>query len=141
MFTENPNQLIRRRQFSFEMLQAIELLSLPNKGGHTLKEIADICGVNEKTLRRWRAEENFQKEIQKRVLQSVNEMLADVMDATVARAVDGSGKHAELVLKSLGILKDQHNIVATQVAEDYRSNEAIEREIEELKRELAKFDE
>ncbi|MBM7867322.1 hypothetical protein GTO89_16570 [Heliobacterium gestii] len=141
MFAESPNLLIRRREYSYEMLQAIELLSLPNKGGHTLKEIAEICGVNEKTLRRWRAEENFQKEIQRRVLQSVNEMLADVMDATVARAVDGSGKHAELVLKSLGILKDQHNIVATQAEYDPRSNEAIEREIEELKRELAKFDE
>ncbi|MCW2279415.1 phBC6A51 family helix-turn-helix protein [Heliophilum fasciatum] len=139
--TDSPNYLIRRKQFTYEMRQAIELLSQPQRGGYTLGQIADICGVNDKTLRRWRAEENFQREVQRRVLQSVNEKLADVMNTTVQKAVDGSGKHTELVLKSLGILKEQHNIVATQHFDEERSDEAIEREIDELKRELAKFDE
>ncbi|MCW2279483.1 hypothetical protein EDD73_1516 [Heliophilum fasciatum] len=74
------------------------------------------------------------------MLQSVNEKLADVMNTTVQKAVDGSGKHTELLLKSLGILKEQHNIVATQHFDEERSDEAIEREIDELKRQLAELD-
>lgn len=132
---DKPIQVIRRGEFTFEMLKAIEILSLPNKGGFQYKEIAEMCNINEKTLKRWRNEENFQREIQKRVLRNLNEALADVMDSTVKRAVQGSGKHAELIMKALGILKDTH-IVETK-AEEYRpSNEELEAEIEILQREL-----
>ena len=54
-----PNQLINRGEFTFEMLKAIEILSLPNKGGLQYKEIAAVCGVCEKTLKRWRNKDNF----------------------------------------------------------------------------------
>lgn len=133
---------IGRHEFSYEQLTAIELLSSPDKGGHTFQEIAEMCNVSERQLRRWRNQENFQREIQRRVLMSVNEQLADIMNATVKKAVSGSGKHAELVLKSLGLLKEQNIIVPKNPEPEIedRSNEAIERDIEELRRQLAELD-
>lgn len=133
---DKPMVKISKGEFTYEQQMALELLALPNKGGYTFEEIASMCNISEKQLRRWRQQEGFQKEIQRRVLMRVNEQLADVMDTTLKRAVGGSAKHSELILKSLGLLHDRHEVIAKAVPVTEQSNEDIEAEIEELKRQL-----
>lgn len=125
--------------FTYEQEICLELLSKPKRGGLTLEQVAAVAGVNEGTLRRWRLKENFQREIQRRVMLQVSERISDVMDTTVNKAISGSSKHAELVLKSLHIINDQNNnllILPPDKQSIERSNEWILADIQRLRKQL-----
>ncbi|XEC93393.1 phBC6A51 family helix-turn-helix protein [Paenibacillus tarimensis] len=131
-------KLIKHGELTSEQLHAIEYLALPKRGNMSYEEIAAAIGVSSKSLQRWRKEPIFQEAVRRRSLELMGERLPDVLASMVDRAVNGSGKHAELVLKSLGILKDQHVVEARPYdpEDDPRSNANIEREIERLSAEL-----
>lgn len=127
--------------FTYEQEVCLQLMALPKRGGHTLAQIAEQAGVSEKTLRRWRSSETFQRQLQRMILMSVNEDLNDIMSVMVEKAKSGNNKSAELVLKSLGVLQERHIITPEQPDRDFdnSSNECIAEEIEELKRLLGEI--
>ncbi len=73
--------------------------------------------------------------IKERVLADTMEVLPSVMEAVTSKALSGNIKAAELVLRSLQMLNQSNTVTVTPLTAD-RSTDAIEQEIEELKREL-----
>ena len=67
----------------------------------------------------------------------MGESLPDVLATLTRKAIGGNNKSIEIYLKTLGLLKQDIDITARPgMMLDKRSNEAIEYEIEELRREL-----
>ncbi|AQX56041.1 phBC6A51 family helix-turn-helix protein [Priestia flexa] len=133
---------------STNMQIAAELLALPSRGGFSLKEISEKASISERQLRNWRNDSRFQNLVAQKTRQNVKEVIPNVLEAVVQRAIEGSAKHAELVLKYEGLLTDRHEVVATvpeqtrhDVSEFDRINDELERELKELKDLIGKVDE
>jgi transposase-like protein len=130
----------KTQEFTFEQLKAIEYLALPKRGGKMLKEIAEEIGISERQLRRWRRDERFLAEVRRRSMQLMSESLPDVNQILMEQIMKtGSAKHLELFYRTQGLLKDTQHLEVSQVV-DRRSNEAIQEEIEELRRMLNEDD-
>ncbi|TVY00999.1 phBC6A51 family helix-turn-helix protein [Paenibacillus cremeus] len=124
---------------SAEQLYVAEILATPGRASMTLEEIGDAVGVSPRTISRWRAQPEFARYVQARTVAIVGERLPEIMHVVADRAEKGSAKHAELIFKSLGLLKD-HLTVQPQMPDDDRSDASIEAEIERLRKELGELD-
>lgn len=125
---------------SAEQLIVAEYLATPGRGGLTLDQVAAKVGVSARTVQRWRLDPKFNAYVQQRTLAIVGERLPEVVSVVADRAIEGSGKHAEIFLKMSGLLRD-HHVLQPAPPEDDRSDTAIEVSIEELRRELGLEDE
>ncbi|MFC4022704.1 phBC6A51 family helix-turn-helix protein [Oceanobacillus longus] len=129
---------------STNMQIAAELLALPSRGGHTLKEISEKAEISERQLRNWRNDPRFQRLVETKTKNFVRERMPDVLNTVLDAAInDRSGKHAELLMKMQGMFTEKHEVVAIQdqrnrhdVTDFDRMNEEIEREIAELKQQI-----
>jgi len=131
----------RDEPLTLQQLMAIEMLLIREIKKITYAEIAEACGVSERTLQRWRRLPEFQKEYRRRALEVLGDSLPQVLKVLEKKALQGSNKSIELYLKTLGMLKSEMDVTARQAPPvDQRSNEAIEREIKELERELGLTD-
>ena len=120
-----------------QQILAVDLLVLKQGSEMTYTEIAELVGVAVKTLERWRKIPEFQKEVRTRTIELMGESLPDVLATLTRKAIGGNNKCIEIYLKTLGLLKQEIDITARPGAiVDKRSNEAIEFEIDELRREL-----
>ena len=111
---------------------AVEYLSQPKNGGKTLAEIAEMCGVSERQLYRWRIDPVFAKQVRERTLNNVALHLPQVLDTLTERAVSGSSiKAIEVWLRANGLLTPEVQVTPVQPKDD-RSRESLEASIAEL---------
>jgi len=132
------NEMIKRGHFTHEMMVAANLLALPKSERPLLRDIAKEAGVSERTLRYWRKEERFLQLVDEIVRNNVRSQMPEVLETVIKRAIEGSAKHAELLLKYQGLLTDRHEVVATDprqpdLKEYDHAKIEIERELNELK--------
>jgi hypothetical protein len=120
------------------MLTAIEYLLAKRGSNLKYSEIAHAVSISVKTLERWRKLPEFQAELRRRSIEVMGEALPLVLETLTKKAIAGNNKSIELYLKAMGVLREGFDITARAKAEDEdpRSNERIEAEIEELRREL-----
>ena len=131
------SKLTRYGDLTTQQILAVDLLVLKQGSEMTYTEIAELVGVAVKTLERWRKIPEFQKEVRTRTIELMGESLPNVLATLTRKAIGGNNKSIELYLKTLGLLKQEIDITARPGAMmDKRSNEAIEFEIDELRREL-----
>lgn len=120
---------------SAEQIFVGDILAIPGRNGMTLEEIGNEVNVSPRTISRWRQQPEFARYVETRMFQIVGERIPNIFAAVADRAEQGSAKHAELIFKSYGYLKD-HHLVTPQLPEDDRSNESIIADIERLRAEL-----
>ncbi|TGE32861.1 phBC6A51 family helix-turn-helix protein [Desulfosporosinus sp. Sb-LF] len=98
-------------------------------------EIAKTAGISTRQLHRYRLEnEDFQNYVRRRSLVECNLLLPQIMSSLTENAISGNVRAAELVLKSLGMLLQSHEISVSPIID--RSTETINIEIQELKERL-----
>lgn len=115
------------KQFTEKQQEAINLLGIPkderwivdDKTGEkikqlkTLGEISDYLEIHRNTLLLWRQDEDFNKAVKEFAVKYTTKDAAEVFAAIAKKAIDGSGKHAELFMKLHGVSKEEktvHNI-------------------------------
>ena len=87
---------------------AIEWLSIPNKGGKTYEEIADICGVHFNTLGNWRKDKSFDAELKRAIVRNNSTRLPEVVASMADWAIrDGNAAAAKLIMQINGMLTDK----------------------------------
>lgn len=96
------------KRFSAQQQIALELLTLPKKGGMTYAQIAEKCEVDERTLYNWRQDDAFNNELNRRIVRSLSErlpeMIASVPDHVIA---DGNAALFRTALQALGLLTEK----------------------------------
>lgn len=117
--------------------RAAEILATDDNRSWTMAQIAEEVGVNERTIYRWKQEPDFiayKNEVADRTME---DFISDAYK--ILRGIAGTSaseksqlKALELVLKNRGKLTDVSK--AEIDVKDSRSSEAIESEIEQLKR-------
>lgn len=125
-------QKVDMTQFSEKQIQAIGLLSLPNKGGLQFDEIAEQCGISVRQLHRWRKDHEFKAAIVEQSLDNVKEVLPNVLKAHTKQAESGNVKAIELFYKLFGLLVEKQEIEQT-VSHSDKDNESLAKDLAELK--------
>ncbi|MBC9785680.1 TetR family transcriptional regulator [Heliobacterium chlorum] len=129
-------------RLSAQQLRAAEIFATNDIHKMTMAQIAEEVGVTDRSLYRWKQDPDFiayQNDVAERVM---NDFLAETYGILrgIVRTSGSDGnklKAIELVLKNQGRLTDVQKIEAK--VEDTRSNEAIEAEIDNLKKMLAEM--
>jgi hypothetical protein len=110
---------------------------------YRIEDIAIEVGVSERTIYRWKQDQDFleyQNEIAEKVIKDFLTETYNILKGIVrsGRSDHAKLKGVELVLKNRGKLTDVQKVEATIT--DERSNEAIEAEIDALRRDLGLMD-
>ncbi|MBC9784997.1 TetR family transcriptional regulator [Heliobacterium chlorum] len=121
---------------------AAEILASNDVHKMTLAQIAEEAGIGERTLYRWKQDPDFiayQNEVAELAMK---DFLAEAYNSlkSIARGSQSEKnklKAIELVMKNQGRLTEVQKVEAK--IEDNRSNEAIEAEIDNLKKMLAEM--
>ena len=109
---------------------AIHYLSQPKKGGKTMQEIADECGVSRKTIYEWKKDDLFNKELKRQIVRNTLDKLPEVADAMADEAIGGNAAAAKLIFQMHELLSENLHVETT-------TKDSAEADIEHLK-ELAK---
>lgn len=136
--TERPSSKLGAKLTATQR-RAAELFATNDIHRYRIEDIAKEIGVSERTIYRWKMDEDFiayQNEIAEKAME---DFLAETYSVLKGIVRSGRSDHAklkgvELVLKNRGKLTEVQKVEAT--VEDKRSNEAIEAEIEQLRKEL-----
>lgn len=110
---------------------AIAILTLPDRGGLTYKQVAERVGIAESTLHEWRKIDEFNDEIKRQVLRNA---VADLpnMFASVPKHVieDGNAALFRTYIQALGMLTERVEIDAKSSGNNV---DAMKAEIERMK--------
>lgn len=113
---------------------AIEWLALPNKGGKTLKEIAKIVGVSERTIQRWRTDEHFVRAAGKRAIMLSQDRLPEMMAAAPEFFLkDGNAAMFREIMKVYGYVTEKVEIDQRTNSDRPTDMAGIRAEIERLR--------
>lgn len=94
-----------------QQLSAIEWLARPQRGGKTLREIADDVGVSERTIQRWRTDEDFVKAVARRVMLASQDRLPEIMAAAPDFFLkDGNAALFRALMQTYGLMTDKVEI-------------------------------
>ncbi|RED51131.1 phBC6A51 family helix-turn-helix protein [Cohnella lupini] len=118
-----------------EALLVAEILATPGRGGMTLDDIAVHVGTSTRTINRMRRDPAVMEYIRRRSLENVTEAMPDIVQTLNEKARSGSSIKAIEVWARIAGLYQPEMIVKAAPFED-RSTEALERSIEELRRQL-----
>lgn len=100
-----------KRKLNEKQLAAVELLAKPKRGGLTYLQVADEVGVNESTLHRWRAEEYFNNEVNRRVVRSLSDRFPEVAASIADHIIlDGNAAMLRTMMQAMGLLTEKHEI-------------------------------
>lgn len=101
-------------------------IGLPN----SIEALALELGFNKSSLYRWKDNETFKKEWDRRIMLAVGnpERVGMLIDRMFDLAMGGSSKHAEMLLKMMGKLQQGQPAVSVEV----KHNDAREMSDEEL---------
>ena len=130
---------MRNNKLNLAQKRAAEILAGNDYHNMTLEQIAEHVGVCERTVYRWKQDKDFVAYQNELADQLMEDFLAEAYNTLKGMVRKGRSDHSrikalELVLKNRGKLTDVHHIEAK--VEDTRSNEAIEDEIAQLRKEL-----
>lgn len=90
---------------------AIHYLALPKRGGLTMQELADKCGVSRQTLYRWQDDPVFAAELKKRMIRNSRAMLPDMIhEAAKGVTEDRNAAMFKLFLQMNDMLTDAVNV-------------------------------
>lgn len=128
-----------KNSLSAQQRRCAEILAFNDEYRMSHEQIAEELGVNVRTIYRWKKEREF--------IEYQNELAEKAMDSFLAKAyeiireISLKGKSDSAKLKALELLlKNRGKLTDVQKAEvdikDQRSQDAIEDEIERLRREL-----
>lgn len=96
------------KSLSADQYVAIEWLSLPNKGGKSYEEIAQICGVHVNTIGNWRKDAAFDRELKRAIVRNNSERLPELVASLTEIAIrDGNAAMAKLALQVNDMLTDK----------------------------------
>jgi transposase-like protein len=115
-----------------EHVKAIEWLSLPQRGGKTIAEIAEICGVSEQSIYNWRKDSLFDRELKRAMVRRSQDQLPELIQSLSEIAIrDGNAAMAKLALQINGMLTDKVEI-ETKGNTGEIDYEALDEELEAL---------
>lgn len=98
----------RKPRFNEKQLAAIAILSLPDRGGLTYKQVAERVGVSEQALHNWRKRDDFNEEIKKQVLRNAVDDLPNIFKSIPKHIIeDGNAAMFRTFLQSLGMLTEK----------------------------------
>jgi AcrR family transcriptional regulator len=131
--------MARNHKLNLAQRRAAEILAGNDYHNMTLAQIDEHVGVSERTLYRWKQDKDFIRYQNELADQLMEDFLAEAYNTLKGMVRKGRSDHSrikalELVLKNRGKLTDVHHTEAK--VEDTRSNEAIEEEIAQLRKEL-----
>lgn len=128
-----------KRNLNEKQLAAIAILSMPNRGGLTYKQVAERVGVSEQTIHNWRKLDDFNNEIKTQVLRNAVEHLPDMYASIPKHVIDeGNAALFRTYIQSLGMLTEK---VEVNSSSDSGANvDAIKAEIERIKARQTKAD-
>lgn len=138
---EQPTSRLGKK-LSIQQRKAVELFAVNDLKCNTVEQIAEEVGVSPRTVYRWKRDPIFiayQNEVADLAMEDFLSETYGVLKRLVrsGRSDHAKLKAVELVLKNRGKLTDkveQHTTI-----EDNTSNEAIEKEIQELKKLLGEI--
>ena len=119
-------------QFSEKQLLAIDLLSVPDKGGMKFDEIAEKCGISVRQLHRWRKNPEFKQAIVQVTMENAKAILPDVVKAHEKQATRGNVKAIELFYKVMGLLIERQE-VEQNVTHKGQTNDDLNKQLDDLK--------
>lgn len=131
------------KELTTEQMLAAELYMTRKSNGLSVEDVAVQIGVSRRTIYRWLEMPEFKRYCREKAVQVAEESLGRVLDALTLKALEAkNAKFVELYLKVCGVLNGEMVRVDVNAAtdDDARSNQAIESEIEELKRQLGLTD-
>jgi transcriptional regulator with XRE-family HTH domain len=121
-------------------IEACHMWLTRKAAGLTAEDVAKACGIDRRTLYRWRNLPAWRKFESEQAVLNAKSYLNDVLEVVVEKAIAGSAKHAEMYLKVCGLLgNDAIKNAPTQPETDPRSNEAMEAELAQLHKMLAEI--
>lgn len=130
------------RELTPAQMEACHMWLTRKAAGLKAEDVANAAGVDRRTLYRWRNLPAWRKYESEQAVLNAKSYLGDVLEVVVEKAISGSAKHAEMYLKVCGLLgNDAVKNGQTEPQEDPRSNEVMERELEELHRMLREIEE
>jgi predicted transcriptional regulator len=112
---------------------AIKYLALPKKGGKTIKEIAELCGVSEQSIYNWRKDPLFERELKKEIVRNTLDRLPEVFEAVPDIIIrDGNAAMFKTLLQAHDMLTDR--VEVEQTTKTDVSLDEIKAKLERLKR-------
>lgn len=97
-----------RRRLNEKQLAAIVILSQPQRGGLTYKQVAEEVGVTEKTIHEWRKLDHFNEEVKRQVVRNTVGRLPEIFDSVPKHIIeDGNAAMFRTLLQSLGMLTEK----------------------------------
>jgi hypothetical protein len=94
---------------------AIHYLAQPRKGGKTMQEIADECGVSRKTLYEWKKDDLFNRELKRQVVRNTLDKLPEVADSMADAAIeDRNAAAAKLIFQMHELLSENLHVETSE---------------------------
>lgn len=117
---------------------AVKWLALPKRGGKTMDEIAEECGVSRRAVYDWIKDPLFDRELKKEIIRQTTARLPEVMDSlTDAVIMEHNAAAAKLLLQVNGMLTDKVEVENKGASEpDLDALAARLRALKESKREV-----
>ncbi len=141
--SQNASSSRHAKNLTAAQRKAAEILATNDIHQMTMAQVAETVGVSDRTLYRWKQDEDFvgyQNEVAER---SMEDFLAEAYNILKGITRKGRSEHVkikalELVLKNRGKLTDVQKVEAK--VEDLRTDEQIQQDIEELQKELEEIE-
>lgn len=122
------------KRLNTEHLIAIKWLALPKKGGKTIKEIAELCGVSEQSIYNWRKDPLFERELKREMVRNTLDKLPDVFDAVPDIIIrDGNAAMFKTLLQAHDMLTDKVEVTQKN-NDDGVDREALKERLEQLRK-------
>lgn len=122
------------KRLNTEHLIAIKWLALPKKGGKTIKEIAELCGVSEQSIYNWRKDPLFERELKREMVRNTLDKLPDVLDAVPDIIIrDGNAAMFKTLLEAHDMLTKKVEVTQKN-NDDSVDREALKERLEQLRK-------
>lgn len=112
-------------KLSAEQYEAIEYLAQPKRGGLTYAEIAEKVGITERGLYKWRQDETFNNELNRRIVRSLSDRLPEMMSSIPDHVIkDGNAALFRTAMQALGLLTEKVEVDTKSSATDMDAMQA-----------------
>lgn len=96
------------KKLNAEHYIAIEYLSQPRKAGKSDVEIAAECGVTDRTLRNWKKDPLFERELKRQIVRNTIDRLPDIFESVPDIIIrDGNAAMFKTLLQTHDMLTDR----------------------------------
>jgi len=120
-----------KRRFNEKQIAALEYLSLPRRGDMTYEQIAKAVGIDERQLYRWRKDDVFAAELNRRVVLGLSDRLPDIVESIPDHIIrEGNAAMLRTTLQALGLLTEKVEVNNTG---DANSVDDMKAEIERIR--------